>query len=109
VGAATFDKSLNCLRARGFMVLFGNSSGPVPPFDPLTLASRGSLFLTRPGLNKYSASREEILSRCADMFRWLQSGELKLRIDAVRPMAETAQAHRDLESRKTVGKVLLRP
>jgi NADPH2:quinone reductase len=109
VGAATFDKSLNCLRARGFMVLFGNSSGPVPPFDPLTLASRGSLFLTRPGLNKYSASREELLSRCADMFRWLQSGELKLRIDAVRPMAETAQAHRDLESRKTVGKVLLRP
>ena len=108
VGAATFDKSLNCLRARGFMVLFGNSSGPVPPFDPLTLASKGSLFLTRPGLNKYSATREEILSRCADMFRWLQSGELKLRIDSVRPLAETAQAHRDLESRKTVGKVLIR-
>jgi NADPH2:quinone reductase len=109
VGAATFDKSLNCLRARGFMVLFGNSSGPVPPFDPLILASRGSLFLTRPGLNKYSATREEILSRCADMFRWLQSGELKLRIDSVRPLAETAQAHRDLESRQTAGKVLIRP
>jgi NADPH2:quinone reductase len=109
VGAATFDKSLNCLRARGFMVLFGNSSGPVPPFDPLTLASKGSLFLTRPGLNKYSATRDEILSRCADMFRWLESGALKLRIDSVRPLAETAQAHRDLESRKTVGKVLIRP
>jgi NADPH2:quinone reductase len=109
VGAATFDKSLNCLRARGYMVLFGNSSGPVPPFDPLTLASKGSLFLTRPGLNKYSATRDEILARCADMFTWLQSGALKLRIDSVRPLAEIAQAHRDLETRKTVGKVLIRP
>jgi NADPH2:quinone reductase len=108
VGATTFDKSLNCLRARGYMVLFGNSSGPVPPFDPLTLAAKGSLFLTRPGLNKYSATREEILSRCADMFRWLQTGELKLRIDSVRPLSEVAQAHRDLEARKTTGKVLLR-
>lgn len=109
VGAATFDKSLNCLRARGYMVLFGNSSGPVPPFDPLTLASKGSLFLTRPGLNKYSATREEILLRCSDMFRWLQSGQLKLRIDSVRPLSETAQAHRDLEARRTVGKVLIHP
>lgn len=109
VGAATFDKSLNCLRARGYMVLFGNSSGPVPPFDPLTLASKGSLFLTRPGLNKYSATREEILLRSADMFGWLQSGQLKLRIDSVRPLSETAQAQRDLESRRTVGKVLIRP
>lgn len=109
VGAATFDKSLNCLRARGYMVLFGNSSGPVPPFDPLTLAAKGSLFLTRPGLNKYSATREEILARCADMFEWLRTGALKLRIDSIRPLAETAQAHRDLEARKTVGKVLIRP
>jgi NADPH2:quinone reductase len=106
VGAATFDRSLNCLRARGFMVLFGNSSGPVPPFDPLTLASKGSLFLTRPGLNKYSATREEILSRTADMFAWLESGALKLRIDSVRPLADVAAAHRDLEGRKTIGKVL---
>lgn len=108
VGAATFDKSLNCLRARGYMVLFGNSSGPVPPFDPLLLASKGSLFLTRPGLNKYSATRGEILSRCADMFQWLTDGRLKLRIDSVRPLEETAQAHRDLEARRTVGKVLIR-
>jgi NADPH2:quinone reductase len=106
VGATTFDKSLNCLRARGYMVLFGNSSGPVPPFDPLTLASKGSLFLTRPGLNKYSATREEILMRTADMFRWLASGELKLRIDSVRALADAAQAHEDLEARRTTGKVL---
>ncbi len=109
VGAATFDQSLNCLRARGYMVLFGNSSGPVPPFDPLTLASKGSLFLTRPGLNKYSATREEILSRTADMFAWLESGALKLRIDSVRPLADVAVAHRDLEGRKTAGKVLFHP
>lgn len=108
VGAATFDKSLNCLRARGYMVLFGNSSGPVPPFDPLTLASKGSLFLTRPGLNKYSATRDEILMRTADMFRWLESGELKLRIDRVCPLEEAPQAHRDLEARRTIGKVLFK-
>jgi NADPH2:quinone reductase len=107
VGAATFDKSLNCLRPRGYMVLFGNSSGPVPPFDPLTLA-KGSLFLTRPGLNKYSATREEILMRTADMFRWLLSGELKLRIDRVCPLEEAPQAHRDLEARRTTGKVLFK-
>ena len=108
VGAATFDKSLNCLRARGYMVLFGNSSGPVPPFEPLTLANKGSLFLTRPGLNKYSATRGEILSRTADMFRWLQTGELKLRLDSVRSLAEAARAHQDLEARRTVGKVLFK-
>jgi NADPH2:quinone reductase len=108
VGAATFDKSLNCLRPRGYMVLFGNSSGPVPPFDPLTLASKGSLFLTRPGLNKYSATREEILMRTADMFRWVASGELKLRIDRVCPLEEAPQAHRDLEARRTTGKVLFK-
>ena len=106
VGASTFDQSLNCLRARGYMVLFGNSSGPVPPFEPLVLAAKGSLFLTRPGLNKYSATREEILSRTSDMFRWLQSGELRLRIDSVRPLADAARAHQDLEARRTTGKVL---
>jgi NADPH2:quinone reductase len=106
VGAATFDKSLNCLRPRGYMVLFGNSSGPVPPFDPLTLASKGSLFLTRPGLNKYSATREEILMRTNDMFRWLASGELKIRIDRIAPLDAVKQAHEDLEARRTTGKVL---
>ncbi len=106
VGAATFDKSLNSLRARGYMILFGNSSGPVPPFDPLVLASKGSLFLTRPGLNKYSATRDEILMRTADMFRWVETGALKLRIDSVRSLADLPTAFRDLESRKTTGKVL---
>jgi NADPH:quinone reductase len=88
------------------MILFGNSSGPVPPFDPLVLASKGSLFLTRPGLNKYSATRDEILMRTADMFRWVETGTLKLRIDSVRTLADLPQAFRDLESRKTTGKVL---
>jgi NADPH:quinone reductase len=108
VGAATFDKSLNSLRARGYMVLFGNSSGPVPPFDPLMLASKGSLFLTRPGLNKYSATRDEILMRTADMFRWVETGALKLRIDSTRPLAEVPKAFHDLEGRRTTGKVLFK-
>lgn len=108
VGAATFDKSLNCLKPRGYMVLFGNSSGPVPAFEPLTLANKGSLFLTRPGLNKYSATRQEILTRTTDMFRWLANGEVKLRIDSVRALADVGRAHEDLEARRTVGKVLFR-
>jgi NADPH2:quinone reductase len=108
VGAATFDRSLNCLRPRGYMVLFGNSSGPVPPFDPMTLAAKGSIFLTRPGLNRYSATRDEILGRTADLFRWLATGELTLRIDSVRPLTDVAGAQRDLEARRTAGKVLLR-
>ena len=109
VGAATFEKSLNSLRPRGFMVLFGNSSGPVPAIAPLTLAAKGSLFLTRPGLNAYSATREEIVSRTNDLFAWLQSGDLKVRIHAVRPLAEARQAHEALEARQTTGKLLLRP
>ena len=108
VGAATFDKSLNCLAPRGYMVLFGHSSGPVAPVDPLTLQAKGSIFLTRPGLNRYSATREEILERMNDVFRWIASGELRLRIDAVRPLADVARAHDDLESRRTTGKVLFR-
>lgn len=106
VGAATFDKSLNCLRARGYMVLFGTSSGPVPPMDPAVLGVKGSLFLTRPGLNKYTATREEILARAADLFTWIRSGALRLRVHRVLPLAEAATAHRELEGRRTTGKVL---
>ena len=106
VGASTFDKSLNCLRPRGYMVLFGTSSGPVPPFDPAVLGARGSLFLTRPGLNRYTATRAEILERAAALFGWLAVGELAVRIDRVLPLADVAAAHRDLEGRRTAGKVL---
>ena len=109
VGATTFDKSLNCLKPRGYMVLFGNSSGPVAPVAPLTLAAKGSLFLTRPGLNQYTATREEITSRAADLFRWLESGELIVRVDSRRPLSDAARAHEDLEARRTTGKVLLIP
>ena len=76
VGKDTFEKSLNCLRARGYLVLFGFSSGPVPPFDPAVLGAKGSLFLTRPGLNQYIATRSELLERAGDLFEWLESGEL---------------------------------
>jgi NADPH2:quinone reductase len=106
VGASTFDKSLNCLRPRGYLVLFGTSSGPVPPFDPALLGVKGSLFLTRPGLNRYTATREEILARAADLFAWLAAGELKLRISRVLPLSDAVAAHRELEGRRTIGKVL---
>jgi len=106
VGRTTFEKSLSSLKPRGYMVLFGNSSGPVPPVDPLHLAAKGSLFLTRPGLNRYSATREEILERMHAVFAWIAAGELKVRIEQVRPLSEVPQAHEDLEGRKTTGKVL---
>lgn len=109
VGKATFDKSLNCLRPRGMMVLFGQSSGRVPPFDPQILNVKGSLFLTRPSLGPYIANRAELLWRANDLFTWLTSGQLQVRIDQVFPLAEAAQAHRYLEERKTKGKVLLIP
>lgn len=107
VGRATFDKSLGCLRSRGYMVLYGFSSGPVAPFDPALLGTRGSLFLTRPGLNQYIATREELLTRAHAVFDWLAAGALKLRIDRVLPLADAAEAHRALESRSTAGKILL--
>lgn len=107
VGASTFDRSLNCLRPRGYMVLFGTSSGPVAPFDPALLGTKGSLFLTRPGLNRYTATRDEILGRAADLFAWLAAGELTLRIHRVMPLADAAAAQRELEGRRTTGKVLL--
>jgi NADPH:quinone reductase len=109
VGAATFMKSLDCLHPRGTMASFGQSSGPVPPLDPLVLNQKGSLFLTRPSLAHYCATREELLWRAGDVLGWVGEGKLKVRIDRTYPLAEAAQAHRDLESRKTAGKVLLLP
>lgn len=109
VGQSTFDKSLDCLRPRGYMVLFGQSSGPVPPFNLGTLATKGSLFVTRPTLAHYAITREELLQRANDLFNWIASGQLKLRIDKTFPLAEAAEAHRQLEGRKTTGKVLLIP
>lgn len=108
VGAATFEKSMNCLRPRGYLVFFGQASGPVPPVDPLTLMSKGSLFLTRPTLHHYAATQEEIQRRTSDLFKWIQSGELKLRCDYVFPLSEAAKAQTELEARRTTGKVLLR-
>jgi NADPH:quinone reductase len=109
VGATTFEKSLSSLRPRGLMALFGQSSGPVPPFDPSILNGKGSLFLTRPSLAHHAASREELEWRAGDVLGWVASGQLKLRIDRTYPLAGAAQAHRDLESRKTAGKLLLLP
>lgn len=109
VGRTTFDKSLDCLARRGMMVLFGASSGPVPPFDPQILNAKGSLFLTRPSLGHYIATREELLERAGDVLGWIAEGKLKLSIDRELPLAEAAEAHRALEGRETKGKVLLIP
>jgi NADPH2:quinone reductase len=109
VGQTTFDKSLDCLRPRGYLVLFGQSSGPVPPFDPGKLAAKGSLFLTRPSLAHYTLDRAELLQRANDLFSWTASGKLKLRMEKTFRMAEAAEAHRQLEGRKTTGKVILLP
>lgn len=109
VGQSTFEKSLDCLRPRGYMILFGQSSGPVPPFDLGRLAAKGSLFVTRPTLMHYMSDREELLKRANDLFKWIESGELKLRIDRSFPLGEAAEAHRQLEGRNTTGKVLLIP
>jgi NADPH2:quinone reductase len=109
VGKTTFDKSLNCLRPRGYMVLYGQSSGVVPPFDPQVLNAKGSLFLTRPSLGHYVADRTELLGRADDLLRWMAAGELSVRVDQTFPLAETAAAHRYMEGRQTKGKVLLIP
>jgi NADPH:quinone reductase len=109
VGRDTFDKSLGCLRARGCLALFGFSSGQVAPFDPALLGVKGSLFLTRPGLNQYIATRAELEMRANAVFGWLASGAMRLRIERVRPLSEAEHAHRDLEARRTTGKVLLEP
>ncbi len=109
VGKNTFDKSLNCLRPRGYMVLFGQSSGPVAPVDPQTLNAKGSLFLTRPTLGHYTATRNELLARASDLFRWVTQGELQVHVDHTYPLAEAAEAHRALDGRLTQGKLLLVP
>jgi NADPH2:quinone reductase len=107
VGKTTFEKSLNALRPRGTLALFGQSSGSVPAFDPAILNSKGSLFLTRPGLPHYLLTREELLWRAGEVLNAIDAGKLRLRIDRVYPLADAASAHRDLESRKTAGKLLL--
>jgi NADPH:quinone reductase len=109
VGQSTFDKSLNSLRPRGLLALFGQASGPVPPFDPNILNGKGSLYLSRPSLAHYLLTREELLWRAGDVLKWIAAGQLKLRIDRTYPLAEAAAAHRDLEGRKTAGKLLLIP
>jgi NADPH:quinone reductase len=109
VGKATFEQSLTCLRPRGMMVLFGGSSGAVPPFDLIRLSTMGSLFVTRPRLGDYIATREELESRAGDILSAVANGTLKLRCEHTYPLAEAAQAHRELEARKTTGKLLLIP
>lgn len=109
VGKTTFEKGLNILRPRGMMVLFGGSSGAVPPFDLIALSQKGSLYVTRPTLGHYTATREELMTRSGAVFGMIATGKLKLRIEHSYPLAEAPQAHRDLEGRKTTGKLLLIP
>ena len=109
VGKTTFEKGLSVLRPRGMMVLFGGSSGAVPPFDLIALSQKGSLYVTRPTLVNYIASREELMSRSGAVFAMITAGKLKLRIPHTYPLAEAQRAHRELEGRKTTGKLLLLP
>jgi NADPH:quinone reductase len=109
VGATTFDKSLDCLKPRGYLVLFGQSSGPVAPFDPGKLAAKGSLFLTRPTLAHYALDRAELLQRAGEIFDWIHAGKLKPRIENALALEDAAAAHRLIEGRKTTGKILLIP
>ena len=109
VGQSTFLKSLDCLAPRGLLAFFGQSSGPVAPFDPLMLSAKGSLYVTRPTLATYIAKREDLEWRTSDLFKWIAAGQLKIRIDKIYPLAEASQAHRDIEGRKTTGKLVLQP
>jgi len=109
VGAATFDHSLASLRPRGTMVLFGSSSGAVPPFDPMRLEGHGSLFLTRPSIRHYTAARDELLGRAGEVFAWIADGRLDVHIGGRYPLEEARRAHGDLEGRRTSGKLLLLP
>lgn len=109
VGKDTFARSLDCLRPRGMMVLFGASSGPVPPFDSQTLAQKGSLFLTRPTLFTYTASREDLVLSATSLFDAVRSGQVKIEVSRTYPLADAQQAHRDLEGRKSTGSLLLLP
>ncbi|NQV69759.1 MAG: quinone oxidoreductase [Pseudohongiella sp.] len=109
VGKDTFDRSIDCLQPLGYMVLYGNASGPVTEFNPATLGPKGSLFLTRPTLFAYTADRKNLVWRTSDVFNWINEGKLKLRIEHFFPLAEAQEAHRALEGRKTTGKVILTP
>jgi NADPH2:quinone reductase len=109
VGKTTFEGSLNCLRPRGLLALFGGSSGPVPPFDLIQLSGKGSLFVTRPTLWHYVATRAELEWRAGDVLGWAAKGELKLRTEHTYLLTDAAQAQMDLEARKTTGKILLEP
>jgi NADPH2:quinone reductase len=109
VGKTTFDQSLDVLRPRGYMVLYGQSSGPVPPVDLQILNSKGSLYVTRPTLAHYTADRAELLQRAGDLFAWIGAGTLNVRIDTTFPLSEAAAAHRYMEERRSKGKVLLIP
>lgn len=109
VGKDTFEQSLNCLKRRGMMVLYGQSSGPVPPFDPQILNAKGSLFLTRPTLAHYAGDRVELLWRANDLFKWMAEGKLVVRIDKTFPLSEAADAQIYLASRASMGKLLLVP
>ncbi|HXY08643.1 MAG TPA: quinone oxidoreductase [Terriglobales bacterium] len=109
VGAATFEKSMNVLRPRGMLVLYGSSSGPVPPVDPVMLSQKGSIYMARTTLAHFTATREELLARSGTVFGMIASGKLKVRIGRVYKLEEAQQAHRDLEGRKTTGKLLLIP
>jgi NADPH2:quinone reductase len=108
VGQATLHKGFDCLKTRGMMVAFGQSSGPAAPIDMLMLSQKGSLYATRPTLFNYISSREDLEWRVSDLFRWISEGKLKINIDKAYPLADAAQAHRDLEGRKTTGKLLLK-
>ena len=109
VGKSTFEDSLRCLCSRGTLVLFGGASGAVPPFDLIRLSTMGSLYVTRPTLKDYVSTRDELLERSRDVFRWIAAGTLKVRIGGTFPLAEAAQAQRELEARRTTGKLLLIP
>lgn len=109
VGKTTFEKDLNVLRRRGYLVLFGGSSGPVPPVDLMLLNKKGSLYITRPSLHHYIATREELEQRSSDVLQMITAGTLRLRIHKAYPLAQAASAHRDLEGRRTMGKLLLIP
>ncbi len=109
VGKDTFEGSLDCLAPMGMMVSFGNASGPVPAFDPGILSAKGSLFLTRPSLIHYTAKREDLVASAEDLFEMVGSGAVKIEVNQTYPLAETAQAHRDLEARKTTGSTIMLP
>ena len=109
VGKTTFDKGFNCLRPRGMMALYGQSSGPVGPFDLQVLNAKGSLFVTRPSLNHHVATRDELVQRAGELLGWIRDGKLTLRTELEFPLKDAAEAHRALEGRKTTGKVLLIP